>query len=119
MDHIFASEWLLIHLNHWRYCLSYKDVQRCKQSILSNKSPFDTVRNGTFSQWLADKVDQNVRTLDGRRILNAMDMVLSATEGNVKAIRNKLPAISREQLRNVTITMSVKISCYTHENMKN
>ena len=108
MNHIFGLEWPLTYLKHWGCCLSYKDVQACKQSILSNKSPFDTVRNGTFSQWLAGKVDQNVRTLDGRRILNAMDMVLSATEGNVKAIRNKLQAISREQLRNVTVTMSLK-----------
>ena len=42
--------------------------------------------------------------------------LVPTTVGNVNAIRNKLPAISREQFRNVPVTMSVKIflSYVTH-----
>ena len=115
MGHVFGSEWLPTQLNHYGYFSCYKDIQRCKQSAVNNESPLDTGRNGTFSH---DKVDQDVRTLDGRRILNAMEMV-SATVGIVKAIRNKLPAISREQFRNVTVTMSVKIFLFHVTQMKN
>ena len=94
------------------------DAQRCKKSVVNNESPLDTVRNGTFSHWLDDKVDQDARTLDGRRVLNATEMV-SATVVNVKAIRNKLQVISREQFQNVTVTMSVKIFLFYITHMKN
>jgi len=51
------------------FSFQYDEVNRYKQSVISSES-LDSILTkylpGTFTQCVADKIDQNVVTLDGR-----------------------------------------------------
>ena len=94
LDHIFGSKWLLIELSRIGLCLGPEEVNRYKQSIVENESIDDLMKSasrGSFSQWSADNVDHNVKTIDGKGTLHGMGMIVSTTGGNIGQISKELP----------------------------
>ena len=95
MDHVFRSKWLVKELNILGFSLNYDEIQRYKQSVIENENLNEflkSVRQGTFSQWSADNVDHNVKTLDGKGSLHAMGIIVSTTGEGLANI--DLPGIS-------------------------
>ena len=52
---------------------------------------------GSFSQWSANNVDHNVKTIDGKGTLHSMGMIVSTTGGNIGQISKELPLIPRQK----------------------
>ena len=82
MDHVFGSKWQISELNKLGYCVRIDEVTRYKQSVLMNESTIDWLKRsmrGTFQHWIADNVDHNVCTLDGKGTLHGMGIVGAST----------------------------------------
>ena len=79
VDHVFGSRWLIDQLNKLGFCVSMDEVTRYKQSVMENDSYNIEVSKlaGSFTQWSADNVDHNVRTLDGKGSLHGMGIIFS------------------------------------------
>ena len=74
-DHMFGSSWLIRTLNQLGFCLRVDEITRYNQSVVQNEKITDvlkTIASGLFSQWSADNVDHNVKTLDGKGSLHRM-----------------------------------------------
>ena len=85
LDHVFGSKWLLSQLNRLGFCASSHSVNCYKQAVVQNEDVSDIISNyipGSFTQWSADNVDHNVRSLDGHGTLHAMGIVASTTSSN-------------------------------------
>ena len=101
LDHMFGSRWLLSRLNRLGMCSSPWEVLRYKQSVIANEDVNDYIKctmPGSFSQWSADNVDHNVRTLDGKGTLHGMGVIVSSTglpDQNTRMF--DLPAVPREK----------------------
>ena len=84
LDHILGSKWLLTELNKLRFCLGPGEVNRFMQSVVETENISSYLKDhmkGAFTQWSADNVDHNVRTLDGTGTLHAMGIISCSTGG--------------------------------------
>lgn len=69
LDHIFGSKWLIDELFRLGFSVSYPEVTKYKQAC--SKTPIEEqikslCPEGSFTTFVADNVDHNVRTLDGK-----------------------------------------------------
>ncbi len=92
LEHVFASKWLLGELNQLGFSVSYDEVKRYKQSVIESNKEADAVLPaqypGHFTQWVADNVDHNVATLDGRDTFHGMGMIaVSAPTSDMVELR--------------------------------
>ncbi|KAG1686127.1 hypothetical protein GQR58_008869 [Nymphon striatum] len=70
LDHVFGSKWLIDELSHLGFCSSYREVSRFKQSSMATEDASEvavTLPPGSFAQYVADNVDHNLCTLDGKK----------------------------------------------------
>eukprot|EP00794_Sanderia_malayensis_P001581 gene1581-1746_t len=76
MHHHFGSKFLIDSLKSHGFCSSYSEVKRFDKSAADclgkNVSPLHV---GQFSQFVADNVDHNTRTLDGMNTFHGMGMI--------------------------------------------
>ena len=80
VHHLFASKYLVEHLNKLGFCLSYAEVKRYEQSAaLSHGTDLEGVATNSCIQFVADNVDHNIRTLDGTGTLHGMGMAVAVT----------------------------------------
>ena len=83
IDNIFGSKWLINELCKLGFSISYDEVTKYKQTVLSTTDVEDilsTAYTGCFTQWVADNVDHNVRTLDGKNTFHGMGMIAVSTK---------------------------------------
>ena len=81
-DHVFGSRWLIDELNRLGLCVSYSEVNRFKQSVVSPQNIYDPEVNKhpeTFTQFVADNVDHNLATLDGSGSFHGMGIIAVST----------------------------------------
>ena len=65
LDHVFGSKWLINELSRLGFSIAYDEVNRYKQSVIQNESLENLLTEypqGTFTQWVADNVDHNIRS---------------------------------------------------------
>ena len=82
LDHVFGSNWLITKLSRLGFCLWWEEVARYKQSVVENENVANYLSEylpGAFTQWSADNVDHNIRTLDGKGTFHVMVLVSSTT----------------------------------------
>ncbi|MES9882368.1 MAG: hypothetical protein ABW185_15965 [Sedimenticola sp.] len=81
VDHIVESRWLVDELYQLGFSISYDEVRLFKQSVMQEESletlspPPDQV----FTQWSADNVDHNIRTLTGEGTFHGMGLIAMFT----------------------------------------
>jgi len=78
MHHLLGSKYVIRQLNRLGFSTSYDEVLRYKQSsVMSNDPGKVTVESypQAFTQWVADNVDHNVRTLDGYDTFHGMGII--------------------------------------------
>ena len=104
VDHLFGSRWLIEQLNHLGFGVSIDEVTRFKQSVLENDSiELDIARiPGSFTQWSADNVDHNVRTIDGKGLLHGMGIIASTTNKDRALMKMNVTPVKRQKLKKVT-----------------
>ena len=67
LDLKFGSKWLTNELFKLGFCLSPSEITRFKHSVMANTdSNSEKLLDGSFTQWVADNVDHNICTLDGK-----------------------------------------------------
>ena len=114
-DHVFGSKWLLKILNRLGFCLSPDEVAKYKQSVVENEDINDvlhTLAAGSFSQWSADNVDHNVKTLDGKGSLHGMGIVISTTGGVSQGPLPQIPRQKRVKAGELVKNKSIQILDY-------
>lgn len=108
VDHVFGSRWLIDQLNRLGFCVNMDEVTRYKQSVMENDS-CDTEFSklaGSFTQWLADNTDHNVRTLDRKGILHGMCITFSTTNKFGPSYPTILSPIKRNKLKKVDVIIN-------------
>ena len=80
VHHLFASKYLVEHMNKLGFCLSYAEVKRYEQSAaLSHGTDLEGVATNSCIQFVADNVDHNIKTLDRTGTFHGMGMAAAVT----------------------------------------
>ena len=94
-DHMFASRWLNTQLFNLGFAESYTNVVRFKQGVVMTEDIDDILQlrasEDSFTTFVADNVDHNIATLDGKGTFHGM--------GVIAAITNKGHFIARQPMR--------------------
>lgn len=82
VDHVFGSKWLVDELFQLGFSISYDEVSLFKQSVMQEESLKTLVPplESTFTQWAADNVDHNIRTLTGENTFHGMGVIAMFTK---------------------------------------
>ena len=89
IDHVYGSKWLITMLSRLGFSVSSDEVNRFKQSAVSDeKSNVIPPSEDFFTQWSGDNVDHNVMTLDGLGTFHGMGIISMSTPYAVNAISN-------------------------------
>ena len=100
-----AVRWLIDHLNKLGFCISMNEVTRDKQ-LVTEKDNYDSEFSKlarSFTQWSADNVDHNVRTIDGKGSLHGMGIVYSTTNKFSSSDSTNLPLVKCNKLMKLKI----------------
>ncbi|KAG1650221.1 hypothetical protein GQR58_028237 [Nymphon striatum] len=103
LDHVFGSKWLIEELSHLGFSVSYQEVTRFKQSAMATEDASQISTKfppGTFTQYVADNVDHNLCTLDGKDTFHGMGIIQSST--NKSRLQRQSQTIKREFLKPVS-----------------
>ena len=75
IDHTIGSKTLLIELAMLGYSISYDEIKRYKPSLMKNESNCIASTVTELTQFVADNVDHNVCTLDGKEKFHGMGII--------------------------------------------
>ena len=79
-DHVFGSKWLVNEMFRVGFSVSYDEVTRFKHSVLMSKEEgIERLLCGSYTQWVADNVDHNICTIDGKDTFHGMGIIAVAT----------------------------------------
>ena len=80
-DHMFGSKWLTNELFKLGFSISPSEINRFKHSIInSEENTVESALKGNFTQWVADNVDHNICTLDGKNTFHGMGIIAVGTK---------------------------------------
>ena len=81
MDNMFGSCWLIDEVSKLGFSVSYQEVRRYKQSVVENDDSLNSMVSARpeFAQWVADNVDHNTTTLDGKNTFHGMEIIGAST----------------------------------------
>ena len=99
MDHVFGCKWLINELSRLGFSISYDEVTRYKQSVVKNETIEDLQPEcfpGSITQWVADNVDHNIATLDGRGTFHGMGIV-SVSAPTTQTVTRRHEQLVREE----------------------
>ena len=120
LDHVFGSRWLLDELYQLGFCSSYIGVTRFKQSVMVMEDATHTgvvLPSETFSQNIADNVDQNLCTLDGKNTFHGMGIIQVSTNNNGLLHEEKaLKRIDLQRVASVSKNKGITIEQYIEGN---
>ena len=66
LDNTFVSKWLKDHLSQLGFSQTYFEVWNYKKVIIDTEDIILIIPPGSFTQWIADNVDHNSQTIDGK-----------------------------------------------------
>lgn len=78
LHHLYGSRFLIDSLYAHGLCISYDEVLRFSKSAAKSSEMMYPI-SGHFGQYIADNVDHNLRTLDGRGTFHGMGIVVACT----------------------------------------
>lgn len=98
VDHIYGSRWLNDELYKLGFAVSYNEVTRFKQACVVTQSIDDQIKRlsseSSFTQFIADNVDHNISTLDGKGTFHGMGIIASTVNSRghiIEEIKIKRP----------------------------
>ena len=108
MDKMFGSRWLIDELSKLGFSVSYDEVKRYKQSVVINDDSLSSIKSckANFIQWIADNVDHNISTLDGKNTFHGMG-IIAASIGKMCDAPLKIPREKRSSLHRLVIYIHV------------
>lgn len=82
LHHHFASRFLIDTLNSHGFCSSYSTVQKYERSAAATQATeIPEYTPDKFIQFVADNVDHNTRTFDGKGTFHGMGIIATVTPG--------------------------------------
>ena len=119
VDHAIGSKALVIELAKLGYSISYDEVKRFKRSVAMDKDG-DVVEKmiSGFTQWVADNVDHNIVTLDGKGTFHGMGIIACSALTEVipgRRIKRIAQIMKSQEVVNST---SIKIHWYQRPNIR-
>ena len=82
-DHVNGSKWAITELNRLGFSVSYDEVTRFKQNVVQSTNIEDFIlgshEGDSFTQWIADNVDHNITTIDGKQTFHGMEIIRATT----------------------------------------
>jgi len=91
VDHMFGSRWLNSQLFSLGLAISYAEINRFKQGVFMSENTTDILKSqateGSFTTFIADNVDHNIATLDGRGSFHGMGIIAVTTNKEHHKIR--------------------------------
>lgn len=119
IDHLSGSKELVTEVARLGLCLSYDELRRFKQSVVAEEPVEDAVDlemasgfGDTMTHFVADNVDHNVITLDGRGTFHGMGIIraTSCLSGNMDLSRRNIVRLAqrltvKEIVKNKGITI--------------
>ena len=83
LDHMFGSRWLIDELFNLGFSASYSEVQRFKQAVACSLETQNVIsenlEGNSFIHFIADNIDHNLNTLDGKRTFHGMGVIAAIT----------------------------------------
>jgi hypothetical protein len=124
LDHAYGSKWLINQLAKLGFSISYNEVTRYKQSVIKSMDTSDSeirAHPEAFTQWVADNIDHNVRTLDGKNSFHGMGIIATSVPMR-KDVKLQSHSVQRQPLiDNVTSIVEnkgIQILEYTEPNQR-
>lgn len=114
VDHVFGSKWLTNELAQLGYSVTYDEVLRYKQSVVASMNEEQEMKNqfpGSFTQWVADNVDHNIATLDGKGTFHGMGIISASTPrsaGMTCSSSTIIRRLSKKATANITDILRLK-----------
>ena len=99
-DHVFGSKWLVNELYRLGFSISYSEINRFKKSVVVNHSGENSIINvypQVFTQFVADNVDHNIRTLDGSGTFHGMGIIAISTPFPGNSVWKQSYTVPREK----------------------
>ena len=106
IDHLFGSRHAIDQQHKFGFSLSSTEVTRFKQSVVMNDDANSWLKRnmkGAFHHWIADNVDHNFATLDGKGTLHAMGILVATT--GARGSSKDLPKLVRQKISKVSEVM--------------
>ena len=106
MHHHFGSRFLIDSLHHHGFCSSYSEVQNYeKNAAVATGIDLDIPDGECLVQYVADNVDHNVRTIDGKNTFHGMGIISTITprnkQGGLRSIIPRRKDISTEEIAQI------------------
>ena len=110
LDHTFGSKWLINKPFHLGYSISYDEVTRFKQNSIVTSNFEDVLPKypSSVTQWVADNVDHNICTLDGKNTFDGMVVIAASTPLEQPKHIAQNSQIQRNKIIKVGITTTSK-----------
>jgi hypothetical protein len=101
MHHHFGSRFLVDTLSSHGFCCSYTTVQKYERSAATTQSTdIPGYTPGQFIQYVADNVDHNTRTLDGKGTFHGMGIIATTTPGTQTCKIVEKRTVTNEEILN-------------------
>ncbi|CAC5372574.1 unnamed protein product [Mytilus coruscus] len=114
LHHNFASGFLVSTLNSLGYCSSYQEIQKFESSAaLTQGVDIPGEICNSFIQFVADKVDHNVRTLDNNNTFHGMGIIAGITPGTKRTAPIPRMSVSSDDINSIA---KVNIQYYKPQN---
>ena len=116
LHHQSCSRFVIDIMNAMGFCCSYSEVQRFEASAASSQNTdIPSLDNDVVLQYVADNVDHNTSTLDGKNTFHGMGIIATTTPGTKRA--NPIPRLqvtSKEVKETNTVPLSFYNSAADH-----
>ena len=108
LHHHFASKFLIDTLHNLGFCSLYSEILRFESSAAASQGiDIPGIEKGQVLQFVADNVDHNVATLDGKGTFHGMGIIAASTPGKKLNKAVKRICVSPEEitdLANISIS---------------
>ena len=118
IDHAIGSKSLLIELSKPGCSISYDEVKRYKQSLMMSESTLPTSVIAGFTQFVADNVDHNVSSLDGRETCHCMGIIACSIEKQIMSDQRIKKLANVMKSSDIAKRAGVKLHWYTQPAFK-
>ena len=110
LDHVLGSKWLINELLRLGYSISYNEVTRFKQNSIISSNFEDVLPKypGSVTQWVANNVDHNICTLDGKSTFHGIGVIAVSTPFEQPQHTSQNSQIQRNTIMKVGIATANK-----------
>ena len=89
LHHHFSSRFLIDTLHHLGFCSNYNEIVKFERSAaISQTDIFSSISPDSFVQFVADNVDHDICTIDGKGTFHGMGIIATVTPASKKTHLN-------------------------------